>query len=177
MKKILLIIVMCLLACGCSKHEKNITINIYENSDTEIKQEQKEIVKDQSEKEISTNNQTTVQEEVSTKSNQSNNINKQQSNPVSENNNDNTEQPTLFKVTDKVKDTYNNAKDWYNANKDELKNINSDIIENDKNTINVWIDSGKSWYEENKDALKQGAKEIYENDKQTINDLYNKIKN
>jgi hypothetical protein len=68
-------------------------------------------------------------------------------------------------------------KDWYNENKDELKDINSEIIENDKNAVNGWIDSAKNWYNENKDEIKDSVKEQYNSDKETIEDLYNKIKN
>ena len=35
MKKIILIFIICLLVSGCGKENKNITINIYENSDKE----------------------------------------------------------------------------------------------------------------------------------------------
>ena len=42
MKKLLIIFLICLLVCGCRKTENNVTINVYENKDTEIKEEIKE---------------------------------------------------------------------------------------------------------------------------------------
>ena len=165
MKKFVLIFVICLL-CGCAKEEKNITINIYENSDKndvieEIKEED-DIV----ETDVDSKNEIKDTEKIEEK--------------VLESNNNLTEihdESTLNKVTNKVKESYNNSKEWYDDNKDELKDINSQIIENDKQTINGWIDKTTTWYQENKDYLKQETQKIYENDKQTIQDLYNKIKN
>ena len=161
MKKIILIFVLCFLCVGCMKNEKNITINIYENKDKEIKEEVKtieEIITEDKEKIIK--QEQTINEEIVENIPQEN-ISTSQGNTVS----------------NKVKDTYNSAKEWYKQNKDELKSINNDILENDKNTINSWIESGKTLYEENKDFIVDETKKIYYNDKQTIEDLYNKIKN
>lgn len=164
MKKIIFVFAICLLCIGCSKNEKNITINIYENSDTnEIKDE----IKVEESYKLEDKNTTNPPEE-------SNQI-KQTHDSNSQNNVD--EEYTFDKITNKVKDTYNTAKTWYDTNKDEIKDINSDIIENDKNNIDGFIDKTTTWYEENKEELKQESLNIYNNDKQTIEDLYNKIKN
>ena len=114
-----------LFCFGCRKTDKNITINIYENS---VKEE--------------------INEEI----------------------NDNISS---------VEDMSNieQAKDWYDKNKDDVKDINKEIIESDKEAITNIIDDTKSWYDENKDELKETSKEIYNNDKETLIDLYNKIKN
>ena len=39
MKKLLVVFVICLLVCGCRKTENNVTINVYENKDPEVKEE------------------------------------------------------------------------------------------------------------------------------------------
>lgn len=169
MKKIMLIFTICLLVSGCGKTEKNVTINIYENSDKEVIKE--EIKNEDNEK------TTVVEKQEIIVIKEKDNEQVSSSNTQSNTNENSNEESILDKVTDKVKDTYNGAKDWYNTNKDELKDINGEIVENDKNTINGWIGKAKNWYEENKNELKNSAEEVYNNDKQTIEDLYNKIKN
>ena len=166
MKKIILIFVLCFLCVGCGKSEKNITINIYENKEKDIKEEAKTI------EEIITEDKEKIIEQEKIKQEQTANEGIVENIPQE---NISTSQGNT--VSNKVKDTYSSAKEWYNENKDELKSINNDILENDKNTINSWIESGKTLYEENKDLIIDESKKIYYNDKQTIEDLYNKIKN
>ena len=157
MKRIILIFIICLLVSGCGKTEKNITINIYENNDKQEVTE--EIKKEENKKDIEDENEI-VKDNFSELNTESND-----------------KKTTASKITEKVKDTYNGAKNWYNANKEELKDINNQIVENDKNTIDTWIDKTTSWYEENSDELKKSSEEIYNNDKKIIEDLYNKIIN
>ena len=39
MRKMLVVFAICLLVCGCRKTENNVTINVYENKDPEVKEE------------------------------------------------------------------------------------------------------------------------------------------
>jgi len=77
----------------------------------------------------------------------------------------------------KEESTFNNVKDWYSENKEEIKDTNKEIIENDKNTIKEAIDKTKDWYSENKEEIKDTNKEIIEENKNAIKNLYDDVKN
>lgn len=110
MKKILLIIPICLLCFGCGK----ITININDNTDMKEKAIEKAIEKKAEEFENK------IEEEID------------------------DEESNLDKAKDKIKDAYESAKTWYEENKDEIKGINEEIIEEDKQTIKKFYDSLKN---------------------------------
>lgn len=173
MKKILLIFVISLLCIGCGKQEKNITINIYENSDkSEVKVTEETIEKK------SKQTKTEQKENKNTSSKvESNDTNTKEEQPAPQYTTETSSDFTLDKAKNKVTSTYNSAKNWYDNNKDELKDINSGIVEEDKNTINDLIDKGKNWYNENKDPIKEKITNSYNSDKETLEDLYNKLKN
>lgn len=188
MKKILIIMFMCLLCFGCTKTEKNITINIYENGEEEksidtfvsedTNSEQVEVK--QNSEDILSKAQNITESIINEKVNNTNTdniINESDTSIVSNDTTETDDNSILDTVKDKTVSTYNSAKTWYNENKDELKATNDEIIESDKNTINGIIDKTQTWYNENKDTITSTVTDIYESDKQTIMDFYNKITN
>lgn len=161
MKKFLIIIFLSFLCLGCGK---NITINVYENSDSEkvqITEENK-----------SNNENSKVVKEITIieKSNNSSNQNNDLDTSTKENS-------TLKTIKDKATDSYNSAKNWYDNNKDELKEINKEIMQDDIDTINSMADKTKTWYSENKDEIKDTAKDKYNEAKSALKDLFGKLKN
>lgn len=149
MKKIILIIV-CILCFGCTKEEKYVTINIYENDTTNNNSEE-------------VSDGLTIEENFNDKDNSVNNS-KDSSNSE----------------TSKV----NQIKDWYNKNKDELKNISTEILKNDVDTLNGLVDDAQSWYDDNKDDIKNtvsdwkdAAVEYYDEEKEKITDFFENINN
>lgn len=156
MKKFLLITFMCLFCFGCGKTEKNITINIYENKDTEVKEN--------------------LTDEDKEKSNIETNFNNTNENIIKEEIEEDTkiEHPNEG-VVDNV-ESNNKTDNWYSKNKDEIKDISKEIIENDVNNINNLIDSAKNWYNDNKEDLKSASDDVISNDKEIISNLLDKFK-
>ena len=176
MKKFLIIACASLMCFGCGK-KNNITINIYENEGSEkveIKEESK--TNDRDTKVIG---ETVVEEN---KDNSQNSSTKEES--------------SLDTAKGKVKETYDKIKNWYDENKDELKDINKEILQEDTDTIKdianqakTWYDEKTSedsdsvlakvklWYNDNKDNIKDTAKETLNQDKETLSDLFNKKNN
>lgn len=167
MKKFMMVLVVTLFCFGCSKDDKNITINIYESG------EQKETIKVEEDLQLEEDIQEVFNEVEQNELKKEENINENLDSGLSaieSNSNVNNN-------TSEDKSKLEEVKDWYNENKDELSDINKEILENDKNTITSIIGSASSWYNENKDELKQTSEEIYNNEKETLKDLYNKLKN
>ena len=110
MKKILLVFVICLICVGCGKQEKNITINIYENSDrSEVQEEIKEkeeIKQENQDQSVIESNKIIIKEKVV-----ESNVSEEQK--TIESNIQKGSQSTLDKVEEKITNSYNNAKDWY----------------------------------------------------------------
>ena len=145
-----MILVLCLLCFGCGKTEKNVTINIYHNDEaSKIEESTKEKVT-----EINDNSS------INTDNNTS---------EVTTNDNENTSS-TLDSLKEKAKDKYNSTKDWYSENKDELKEINNGIIQEDIDTVTGVVDKVKNWYSNNKDDIKDKTKD-------TLSNLLGKLKN
>ena len=158
MKRIILIFVICLLCIGCGKQEKNVTINIYENSDkSEVKEEINKTDDTTKENQEQTSNKKTNENQSNEKQNNDIKVEQQTTQSNNQASAQTNSESTLGKVKDKTINTYNNAKDWYNTNKDELKDINGEIVEEDKNTINDLIDKAKDWYNTNKGSIKEQA--------------------
>lgn len=149
---------------GCGRDEKNITINIYDNKDS-IDQNKEAV---QSEEDVG---RYTYNESTNTFNSVYDNTEDNKKENESQN------QISNDTINDKVVSSVSDAKNWYNSNKDELKDISNEILQDDINNINNLIDSTKDWYNENKDDLVATANEIYYNDKETISDLFDKIKN
>lgn len=166
MKKIIMILVITLFCFGCTNEAKNTNINIEENIDkknTEIIQTKQQIGE-----ELSVKNDVKNDEIVD-----SNELELYQSEKKDEmilNNEETNVENNISQDKSKLQQ----AKDWYAENKDELSQINKEILEEDKNTINSIIDETTSWYEENKEELGSISKEILENDKNTINGIIDK---
>ena len=55
----------------------------------------------------------------------------------------------LVKIKDSIVEIAKNSYAWYEENKDELKEISKEILEEDKTTIKNAFDNTKNWYEEN----------------------------
>ena len=150
MKKILIIVFISFLCFGCSKDNKNIVINIYENSDT-----QKTELKENNGKEI-------ITKEIV--------INKDSDN--SEKESKEGKNSKINSLKDKVKETYNSAKTWYDNNKDELKNINDELLQESIDTITNTTNKAKTWYDDNKDVIKDKTQEKYNSAKQYLKNLF-----
>lgn len=166
MKKILIFIFACILLSGCNKKDKNIVINIYNDNKEEVVYQ--DIVDDGIE-EVKPNDDSLFD------------LKKSQNNGVlteSETINSNIELEKIVESDNFTQDEskIEKVKNWYNDNKDGLKNISSDIIEEDINSVKNMFGSAKNWYNDNKDELKNSVDEIYNNDKDTLNNLYKKIK-
>lgn len=158
MKKIFILLILCMICVGCGKEENNITINVYENTNSA-----KEDVQDiEVEEVMDTNINNGVDKET---------IIKEESNSAT------STKSNADINTSKISENVSKAKEWYDENKDELKEISTDIVNEDKETITEMVDSVKNWYSENKDDLTDTATEIYNNDKETILGLYDKMKN
>ena len=157
MKKKLIISILCLLCFGCGKTEKNITINIYDNRNSETEVSKEELNENDLQPNETINNYTIVNDA----SNEKVNTDKQDT--------------TLDKIKGKANSTYDSAKTWYDNNKDELKATNKEILEDDKETITEFWNKTKTWYDDNKDDIKSTAKEKYSDGKSTIKSIIDKI--
>ena len=173
MKKILIILFASLLCFGCGKRN-NITININENEKSNTSQINEEIKE---------NSKDTIKDDLVEDT-------KKQDNTISS---DSEKGLNLDSAKDKAKETYDKVKSWYDENKDELKDINKEILEDDLNTLKEASDKLKDWYEDktsedsnsilskvkiwynnNKDNIKDAAKESLSSDKEVLSDLFNK---
>lgn len=156
MKKNVIVFTVLLFCFGCAKEDNNITINIYENID------QKETIEIQDDTNVGEEVEETTKEEIKYLNTYS--VIHDESNASSTNESIN-------------KSKLEETKDWYDKNKDELSNINKEILNEDKETIINIIDGVTAWYAENKDELKSASDEIIENDKNTIKDLFGSASN
>lgn len=136
-----LVLIFISLLCFGCGKKSDITINIYENSSDKSQVEEKS--KD-------------VEKDLQNSSDDST---------------ESTEETTLDSTKKSTKDKYDSAKEWYNDNKDELKEINREIIQDDIDTITNAKDKAKEWYDDNKNSIKQSAQDKYEESKNKIEEL------
>lgn len=161
MKKIILILIISLFLFGCSKKEEKIIINVYNNEvvSEETKEEKVNEVKEDT---INSNASGDMKKEKIEVENSVSNITEEENEP---------------KQNLPIENKENSKQNWYTENKDELKNISKEIIEQDKEVISDAITNIKDWYNQNKDELTEISNEIYYEEKETLTDLYNKFKN
>lgn len=158
MKK-LAVIILLVLCVGCGKEEKNLTINIYENVDSNSKEsikvdtQKNDIINDLKSKEI----------KIEESNNSSSKI-KESQNEESNNNS---------------KNILDEAKSWYKDNKEELKEKSDEILRNDVQNLESLYDNAKNWYETNETVskVKDYVKDEYNSDKDKLIDFWNNITN
>lgn len=154
MKKVLLILIICLFCFGCGK---NITINIYENKESDT-----------------LDDSTILDENFSSNPSLRNDNSDNTINSVG--NDDEVENNNINDSTIKEESAAKENSSWYKDHKQELDSISIEIIKEDIDTVQTLFDTTKSWYNDSKDELTASANEIYYNDKETINEIYNKFK-
>ena len=67
-------------------------------------------------------------------------------------------------------------KGWYATNKDELKDISKEILEDDVNSLKGLVSGAKDWFNKNKEGLTDAANDVYYSDKEAINSIKDKFK-
>jgi len=162
MKKNIILLMLIFFLTACAKEEKNIAVNIYKCLDQEdcIKEKKDNEMTDK--KVIFNKNQTSKNEKIEYQ---------EQLTPVeSFNDNSENEENNVYEAEKKE------LSEWYNENKDELKETSKEILNEDKKFIAEKVDSVKDWYYENKDDIKQVIKDTYEEEKEKLKDIYKKIK-
>ena len=82
----------------------------------------------------------------------------------------------LDEIKEKTKDSLETISEWYDNNKEKIKDINKEIIEEDKGNIKNLLDRVKKWYKENKDEIKETVEKEINDDKKIIQNFFNKIK-
>ena len=163
-KKLFILVFIGLLCFGCGK-KNNVTINIYQNSEKDEK-----VIEEKKDKELNDNSSNI---DVSSNSEET-----KEENLDSDNNNTTSSKDSkLDSIKEKAKDKYNTAKSWYDENKEELKEINKDIIQNDIDTVTNATDKVKSWYSDNKDSIKEKAKDKYNTGKEKLKDIFSNSDN
>lgn len=180
MKKFLIVLVLSFLLFGCGKEPKNVTINIYENGkdskDEQIESKTNNNV-DNSISDINSNNILSEDKVDDTNNSTNNNI-------VSSNEGSNDNSYSVPNDSSSSNNTNSNnnqtseedKKGWYATNKDELKDISKEILEDDVNSIKGIVSGAKDWFNKNKEGLTDAANDVYYSDKDAINELYNKFK-
>jgi len=170
MKKVLIIISLSLLLFGCGKEQKNITVNIYGNDKVVADVKQNETKTDNN-----INSDTEKDKEIENKvdKNSSNNTVVTQK----EDNSNNYSVPNESTANNNASSNETEEKKgWYATNKDELKDISKEILEDDVNSLKGLVSGAKDWFNKNKDGLTEAANDIYYSDKEAINNLKDKFK-
>ncbi len=161
MKKLIVLIIFCILCSGCGKENKTIIVNVYDNHDK-------------------IDEKTNTYEDVSTSEYDEKTVIQENETFIKDSNvNNSISDSSTDIITEEIKEEskLNKIKSWYQSNKDDIKDISDDILENDKKTLMNLYDNARSWYDDNKEELNSSVNNVYKGDKSTLKDLYDKFAN